>query len=470
MAISAFNKTVFTSLISLASAGATAGGFAVVTNGDNDGVGSLRYALEAKQASTIFIVPSVDMINLESTLNYDPKKRLRLLGSGQTLKLDKNETLLSVNNGANLFVSDLILEGKPGFYSIENRGDLNGEIAGKGIFVDVRDDQSGAVNVSLRDVQVVGFANHGVHISDCDLADDCGAGAGGGGNGSPASVYVSMVNSTIADVGNGKFDADGLRVDDRGEGDIVFFSRNSVFTNVGADGVELDEGDNGSIYTDIIKTEFTYNGNYCDPSLMESFLPSEPEGEFDEGAVTPDQIPSAVTGSLDDTCIERVVDLYDDGTIEEYEFALDLDDGIDLDEAGEGSIYSLMIKSTIKFNLDEGVDYDEEGPGGIEAGFIKNLAEDNNDDAFKLSEEDEGDVGVFVKRTKALNNGGEGFTFEEEGDGNLDAVVIRTTASGNKKSNKDGIEAVQDDAGEGTLRLIKSDIPDGLKLEGVTQI
>ena len=55
------------------------------------------------------------MINLESTLNYDPKKRLRLLGSGQTLKLDKNETLLSVNNGANLFVSDLTLEGKPGF-------------------------------------------------------------------------------------------------------------------------------------------------------------------------------------------------------------------------------------------------------------------------------------------------------------------------------------------------------------------
>ena len=326
------------------------------------------------------------------------------------------------------------------------------------------------MNVSLRDVQVVGFANHGVHISDCDLADDCGAGAGGGGNGSPASVYVSMVNSTVADVGNGKFDADGLRVDDRGEGDIVFFSRNSVFTNVGADGVELDEGDNGSIYTDFIKTEFTYNGNYCDPSLMESFLPSEPEGEFDEGAVTPGQIPSAVTGSLDYTCIERVVDLYDDGTVEAYEFALDLDDGIDLDEAGEGGIYSLMIKSTIKFNLDEGVDYDEEGPGGIEAGFVKNLAEDNNDDAFKLSEEDEGDVGVFVKRTKALNNGGEGFTFEEEGDGNLDAVVILTTASGNKKSNKDGIEAVQGDAGEGTLQLIKSDIPDGLKLEGVTQI
>ena len=115
MAVSAFNKTIFTSLISLASAGTTAGGFAVVTNGDNDGVGSLRYALETKQASTIFVVPSVDMINLESTLNYDPKKRLRLLGSGQTLKLDKNETLLSVNNGANLFVSDLTFEGKPGF-------------------------------------------------------------------------------------------------------------------------------------------------------------------------------------------------------------------------------------------------------------------------------------------------------------------------------------------------------------------
>jgi len=467
MSQSFIKKALLVTAISTASASASAGDFAIVSNGQDSGEGSLRNALEEQQAKTVFILPSVDMINLESTLNYDAEKRLRVLGSGQTVKLDKNATLLSINEGADLFLSDLTLEGKPGFYSIENRGDLDGQTAGKGIFVDVRDDQEGVVSVSLRNVVVTGFANHGVHISDCSLADDCGAGAGGGGEGSPASVNVSMVNSSIDDVGNGKFDADGLRVDDRGAGDIVFFSRNSTFTNVGADGVELDEGNEGSIYTDVIKTTFSYNGNYCNPDVLEAYLPSEPEGEFEEGKMSEDQIPSMVTGSLDDSCFEREVSLYDDGSVEEYEFGLDLDDGIDLDEAGEGSIYSYMVRSTIKNNLDEGVDYDEAGPGNIESAFIRNLGVNNNDDAFKLSEEDDGNVRVVVTRTKALDNGGEGFTFEEEGAGDLDALVIKTVSSGNKKQNKDGIEAVQEDEGTGVLRLIKSDIPDGLKLEGV---
>lgn len=467
MSSSLFNKTILAGLVAAASTGAQAGGFALVTNGMDDGQGSLRDAIENKQATTVVIAPSVGMVHLDSTLNYDSTEGLRIFGTGQTLKLDKNETLLSVNQGADLFLSNLTLEGKPGYFSIENRGDLNGETAGKGIFIDVRDDQTGTVNLTLKGVEVTGFANHGVHVSDCSLADACGAGSGGSGEGSPASISVTMLNSTIDDVGNGKFDADGLRVDDRGEGDIVFFSQNSRFSNVGADGVELDEGNDGSIYADVIATTFDANGNYCDPNLLKAYLPAEPEGEFEEGEVTEDQIPPAVSGSLDDICFERSVDLYDDGSVEEYEIALDLDDGIDLDEAGDGSIYSFMVKSVITGNLDEGVDYDEEGEGDIEAAFIKNLGKNNNDDAFKLSEEDGGDVSVFVVNTKAIDNGGEGFTFEEADAGNLDALVIKTVASGNKKSKKDGIEAVQEDEGEGTLRLINSDIPDGLKLEGV---
>lgn len=467
MHYSQFKKTILAGCILAASSAAQAGAFAVVTNGSNDGPGSLRDALEKQHAQTVFIVPSVAMVDLDSTLNYNGTRGLKLLGTGQTLKLDKNETLLSINQGADLFISNLKLEGKPGYFSIENRGDLNGETAGKGIFIDVRDDQTGTVNLNMRGVEVRGFANHGVHVSDCSLADDCGAGAGGGGEGSPASISVTMVNSTIADVGNGKFDADGLRVDDRGEGDISLFARNARFEHVGADGVELDEGNAGSIYADILSSTFKSNGNYCNPNLLEAYLPSEPEGEFDEGEVTVEQIPQAVTGSLDDTCFERTVSLYDDGSVEEYEIALDLDDGIDLDEADDGSIYSLMINSVIAYNLDEGVDYDEAGNGDIEAAFIKNRGFENNDDAFKLSEEDDGNVSVLVVKTEAIDNGGEGFTFEEEGDGNLDAIVVKAVASGNKKSKKDGIEAVQEDAGTGSLLLIKSDIPDGLKLEGV---
>lgn len=444
-----------------------AGGFSIVSSGENEGPGSLRHAIEIQQAEIIFIMPSVDMITLESTLSYSSRNPLRILGTNQLVKLNRNATLLAITQGADLTISNLKLEGMPGYFSIENRGDIDGQTAGKGIFLDVRDDQTGIVNLSLRDVEVRGFANHGVHVSDCSLSDECGSGAGGGGEGSSASIQVTMINSTIEDVGNGKFDADGLRVDDRGEGDIIFYSINSVFSNVGADGVELDEGNSGSIYADVLNTSFLNNGNYCNPLLLEAYLPSEPEGEFDQGEITPEQIPQAVTGSLDDSCFEREVSLYDDGSVEEYEFALDLDDGIDLDEAGAGSIYSFMANSIIRGNLDEGVDYDEADEGNIEAAFIRNLGVDNNDDAFKLSEEDVGDVFVYIKRSEALNNGGEGFTLEESGDGNLEAYVIKVTASGNKKSNKDGIEAVQEDAGTGSLTVKASDIPDGIKLEGV---
>ncbi len=65
---------------------------------------------------------------------------------------------------------------------------------------------------------------------------------GPGGDGSPASIKVKLNNVHINQVGFGRADADGLRVDDRGEGDIYFTALNSKFTNVGAVGVELDEG------------------------------------------------------------------------------------------------------------------------------------------------------------------------------------------------------------------------------------
>jgi len=90
-----------------------------------------------------------------------------------------------------------------------------------------------------------------------------------------------------------------------------------------------------------------------------------------------------VSGTPDNTCIERAVDFYDDGSVEAYEFAIDLDDGIDIDEAGDGSLYSVMINTLIARNLDEGVDYDEEGNGDIVAHYVNSRARNNTDDGFK---------------------------------------------------------------------------------------
>jgi len=415
----------------------------------------------------VFIAPSVATIEILSTLEYSSQDALRIVGRGQTVKTEMNTTLLAVTDGADLTIVNLDFEGR-GDFSINSRGDI-GQEAGKGIFVDVREDQTGVVRVVLSNVSVSGVANHGIHVSDCSLADDCGAGAGGGGSGSPASIALTCHRCSVDNVGNGKFDADGVRIDDRGAGDIVFAARDSSFTNVGADGVELDEGDEGDVRARIRGSVFSDNGAYCDPVQLAPFLPDPDEAEFAEAdAVTEDQIPPAVTGTnLDDACIEREVSFFDSGFVEEYEFGIDLDDGIDFDEAGAGSLAATLRDSTISGNLDEGVDFDEAGAGSARVRYFDTEAFDNNDDGFKLSEEDAGGVAGIVRGASATGNGGKGFVFEEESDGNLFVSVIRSRSAGNDDT---GIEAVQEDAGTGKLVFRRSDIADGIDTEGVDQL
>ena len=449
---------------------AHAGELAIVVNNKDSGKGSLRHALEVKKANHVFIAPFVKTIRINSTLEYSSKKALTLVGTGQTIKTNKNVTLLAVTNGANLTASDLSFVGRAGFYSIENRGDV-GETAGKGIFVDVRDDQRGVVRVNLKKVTVRGVANHGIHISDCSLADDCGGGSGGAGDGSPASIALSLYDVTVNDAGNGKFDADGVRVDDRGAGSIIFNAFNSTFKNVGADGVELDEGDEGEEIEKISGSRFIRNGGYCNPDLLAAFMPSPDEAEFDESeAVTEDDIPGDVTGSLDDSCFEREVDFYDSGFVEAYEFGLDLDDGIDIDEAGEGSLIATMTDSKIGYNLDEGVDFDEEDAGGVRVKFDRTAAFANNDDGFKISEEDEGDVIGRVVNSRAMDNGGKGIVFEEENEGDLKVRVVGSKTANNDDSDDTGIEVAQEEPGMGTLKVRNSDIADGIDTDGVDEI
>ncbi len=466
-ALSVVMTGVAVSAPSLVSAAGHGGGFAIVSNGADSGQGSLRHAIEEARASHIFIKQTVSSITINSPLVYDKTSKLLIKGHGQTVNSSRNINLLSVTQGADLEISDLNFRG-PGGFNINNRGD-QGQSAGKGIFVDVRDDQTGTVKVTLSNVTVSDVANHGIHISDCSLADDCGGGGGGGGKGSAASIEVNLHNVTVDNVGNGRFDADGLRVDDRGDGDIVFIAENSTFINVGADGVELDEGNDGDVIAQVRDSRFDDNGAYCDPDVLAPFVPTPDEAEFADTERLPGQIPGIVAGSPDDSCIEREVELYDSGYVEVYEFGIDLDDGFDIDEAGPGSLVANIRNSVINGNLDEGIDFDEEDSGMIFARFVNTSAAVNRDDGFKFSEEDEGSVIGRVTESKAMNNGGKGFVFEEEGDGDLLVSVNESNTSNNDDSDDTGIEAVQEDDGQGMLRVDDSDIDDGIDTNGVDE-
>ncbi|MCV0429126.1 MAG: hypothetical protein K5905_27040, partial [Roseibium sp.] len=204
----------------------------LVTTGADTGDGSLRAAIEIASdqpvSVPIFVVTRSD-IEISSTLTYSGRAPLVLIGNGQTVRTHENTTLLALSEGADLSVSLMNFKG-PGGFNIENRGDGDGS-GGKGIFIDVREDQTGVVNLTLDGVSVSDIAYHGIHISDCDLADDCGAGSGGGGNGAPASIAVHLSDVEIYRAGIGAFDADGIRIDERGEGSIHFAAYRSLFHN-----------------------------------------------------------------------------------------------------------------------------------------------------------------------------------------------------------------------------------------------
>ena len=312
--------------------------FYVTNPNDNQG-GSLRDALnmasKSNHGSRIYI-SFKDDIKISKTLNYSGQYPVEIHGLGQTVFTGINTTLIASSNGGDVSISRLNFRG-PGGFSIENRGDLNSD-GGKGIFIDIRDDQTGMVSLNLNEVKVSDVANHGIHVSDCNLADKCGGGGGGAGEGSDASITLNFSNVVVENVGNGKFDADGVRVDERGIGSIYFNSVNSLYTKVGADGVELDEGQSGSVVAIVNNSSFTDNGAYCNPDLLKPYMPKVDEAEFKDGEMKESDIPGKINGTQDDGCFEREVDLYDSGFVEEYEFGIDLDDGFDIDEAGPGSL------------------------------------------------------------------------------------------------------------------------------------
>jgi hypothetical protein len=445
---------------------------ATVSNTNDFGEGSLREALAS--GATDVVVTAAGDIGIDSTLVYSGDREIRIFGTGQTVKASGDFTLLEIANGANLTVVGLNFEGIGGF-DIHNQSTA-GSAAGKGIFVDVQDDQRGMVKLVLQDVTVSNVANHGIHVSDCDLADACGGGATGDGGGSDASISVSLTNVTVSAVGLGKFDADGVRVDERDKGSIIFSARGSLFEGVGADGVELDEGQDGNVTATVVDSTFKNNGSYCDPAVLkpqlEDFLGEfDDEEEFDEEeAVIEADIPGPVTGSLDDGCFEYEVDFYDSGFVEAFEYAIDTDDGFDIDEEGNGVLRARLVSSKVNGNLDEGVDFDEADRGSIEVVIIDTVAFDNTDDGFKFSEEGLSGIEAVVHRSIAADNGGKGFVFEEEDNGSVNVLVSLVKTENNDDSDDTGLEVVQDDKGKGTLTVESSMILDGIDADGVEVI
>ena len=408
---SAISSALILSIILFSSTTVNAAHSYLVTSSDDSGEGSLRDAL-VSNASIIVIDASVSTISINSTLEYSDSKPLTILGSGQTV-FGKNSgsTLLEITKGADLTISNLIFTVNESF-SITNQG------GGKGIFVNVPEYREGIVNLSLNNVVVSNVGQHGIHVLDCDTVA-CGAGEGGEGNGSNASIFVNLFNVMINNVGYGSFDSDGVRIDDRSEGDIIFNATNSTFMNIGADGVELDEGGAGDVIINIRNSIFAFNGGYC--------------AGID------------VHDPVDQSCVE-----HDNGKL-----VLDFDDGVDIDEASEGSIMGQVINSIVSNNFDEGIDFDESGVGDINIDLVKINASSNVDEGTKMSEEDQGNVLVYLYAVTTTNNRDDGIQLEQLNEGEINVMVNSITSIDNSKK---GLEVNQNHDGGGCLKIRESNI------------
>lgn len=388
-------------------ANATPPTMVTVTTGNNDGAGSLREALESG-ATMITFSEQVTQIDIEDEpLEYSGTQALRIQGSGQSIVTEQDLTLLIISAGADLEISGVAFHGAGGF-SAEAQG------TGKGIELLVPSSRVGVVDLELSDVLVVGVAGHGVHVDDDD---------------SEAAIGVRLNNVMIDGVGHGMADADGLRVDERGAGNIVLMAGGSSFNGVGADGIELDEDDAGDVIVDVWDSTFEGNGAYC------AIVEDDP--------------------TLDPDCFD------DDGD-------LDLDDGFDIDEAGEGSLEATLQSVSIHDNHDEGLDFDEAGAGHVVVGLFDVHTSLSGDEGIKCSEEDDGDVTVSVHGSSSVDDDGDGMQFESEDDGRTDVELYGTLVTG---SGSDALEVSQDDSADlGTIELNGSTIDGTIDLTNVEQL
>lgn len=460
-----FRRLCALALSLILSTPAIAQGVYVVTSTADSGEGSLRDALRAASArtapATIVIYAEGD-IAITSGLTYTGTAPLTLFGNANRIVTGQNVTLLSLPNGADLYLRNLFFEG-PGTASIDNRADLGGP-AGRGIHVGLRPDQTGTLTVEAQNLRISGVAGHGLHVADC-AAERAGACAADG-PGSAASVALRLSAVEIFDVGFGRFGAGGLLVEERGPGGISAVLTGSRLADSGGAGLALDEGQEGDVSLRIVGAAVENNGRYCDPARLLDLLPEEPQRDFAQGTFSRSSVPDEITGTADNRCFARDVVLHGDGSVASYRFGINTRNGLDISEAGPGDLRLTLERSGIIGNLARGMSTTETDAGGLHATLIGTFARDNARAAYALSERGPGDVTGALVGAVADGNGGTGYLLSEDGDGDLTVTGYRARSQFNK-GGQTGIEATQTGTGAGALTLTLSQIEDGVTAEGV---
>jgi hypothetical protein len=234
-------------------------------------------------------------------------------------------------------------------------------------------------------------------------------------NNTDASVDVTVIDSRFVGNGYSVSDRDGVRVNEGGAGSISFNSWNSTTEDNAADGIELDETGAGDVTIDVRHTQITRNGIF-DPA--------------------------------------------------------DLDDGFDIDEAGDGHILGQITKSSASHNFEEGLDFNENDAGDLRVNLTDVEANFNREEGIDYEEDDDfaggGDLVTIMNRVTVHGNGVDGgdggLKIREKGDGNLDVTLASVIASQNSLA---GIHVRESNGGSASVVSIQNAVANGNAGDGV---
>lgn len=333
---------------------------------------SLQLAIDAANtdASIDKIVFAHDAsIVLTAPVIYTGSQDLKLVGNGATIdgssagSFELDTDLTAVTEDGTLVFNTT------GDVTINNLSVIDS--ATRGIVVNIPDDATGDdISVKLYNVSISGSALYGLHVDDnADSFDD-------GTDGSAIGIDLKINNSSFTANRTGAIDFDGVRVDERAEGDITSSILNTTIDGNGGDCIELDETGNGDVDSLMVNVSISDNGFYNEE---------------------------------------------------------DLDDGFDIDEADDGDIEVKLINVTANNNMDEGLDFDEAGEGDVKAKLINVEALNNTDEGFKVDEEDGGDIEAVIKNINVSDNGDDGIQFTELAEGEIEGKLKNVTANNNAK-------------------------------------
>jgi hypothetical protein len=433
--------------ITIATVTAAPANQAFVTTSADSGPGSFRAAIEQANANPaitrIQFIDGLATIALLQTVTFTGPQGLTITGAGTTLDGSAaTGPAFAATGGGDLAVSHLTVQ----------------NAQAEGIAMDVPTYATGSIRVWLDHLDIVNNAGHGVLVDDQDdpltpiLDGD-----------SDASVAVTVDHTRFVHNGYSVSDRDGLRVNEGGLGDLIINVTNSWSVNNAADGIEVDERGDGDVYVAMFESHLEGNGSF-DPSDFDDGFDID---ESDDGSVFGRVSHSSANHNYEegfDFNENHAGDLRVD--MDHVEASGNAQEGIDYEEdddvAGGGDLVTTMTHVTANGNGiagDAGLKIRERGDGDVDATVDHVETSNNSSGGISVREDANGSLTASIEQATSLSNGGHGIDFDEnrtstsDASGDLTAVVSKSTSSFNGGA---GVRADQQTPpGTGSLLLSK---------------